>query len=70
MTNSVAGGKSEKKVKDWKKTKPYKKKLRRHEDAVLSIYSPEGSEGSHIISGSADQMVRGKFIVYHSQGCK
>jgi hypothetical protein len=40
--------------------KAYNKKLKRHGDAVLSVYSPQGRDGFEIISGSADQLIRSK----------
>jgi len=42
------------------KVKPYKRKLRRHNDAIVALYSPNGIQGSKLISGSADQTFRGK----------
>ena len=38
--------------------KPYLQRLKRHDDAVLKLYSPEGSEGSVIFSASADEVMR------------
>ena len=45
----------EKKIKE---AKGYKTKIKRHKDAVLSIYSVEGINGELLISGSADHTVR------------
>ena len=45
----------EKKIKE---SKGYKTKIKRHKDAVLSIYSVEGINGELLISGSADHTVR------------
>lgn len=36
------------------KVKAYKKKLKRHKDAVLTIHSPNGIDGGILLSGSAD----------------
>ena len=47
------------KVKD---AKAYKMKLKRHKDAVLSIYSQDGKNGQYLVSGSADHTVRSKFL--------
>ena len=44
-----------KKVKD---AKAYKLKIKRHKDAVLSLYSQDGINGSHLVSGSADHTCR------------
>ena len=41
-----------------KEEKPYKQRLKRHQDAVLALYSPDGIEGSLICSGSADEKLR------------
>ena len=38
--------------------KGYKKKLKRHKDAVLTIHSPKGFEGGLLVSGSADHSIR------------
>jgi len=43
------------------KMKPYKRKLRRHGDMIISLYSPGGPKGGKLISGSADSNFRGKF---------
>jgi F-box and WD-40 domain protein 1/11/F-box/WD-40 domain protein 7 len=40
------------------KSKAYKKKLKRHKDAVLSLYSPKGMDGGLLVSGSADHSIR------------
>ena len=53
------------------KVKVFKKKLKRHNDQVMSIYSPKGIEGGILISGSADHEIRSKlyrgltFIDWH-----
>jgi len=44
--------------------KAYKKKLKRHKDAVLTIHSPKGFEGGLLVSGSADHSIRSKQIFY------
>lgn len=41
------------------KVKPYKRKLRRHNDSIICLYSSNGMQGSKLISGSADQSFRG-----------
>ena len=41
------------------KVKPYKRKLRRHMDSIITLYSPNGPEGIKLISGSADSNFRG-----------
>lgn len=53
--------------------KAYKKKLKRHKDAVLTIHSPKGIEGGLLVSGSADHSIRSNFIyrsksIYDSLG--
>ena len=40
------------------KTKAYKKRLRRHKDAVLTIHSPSGIDGGILLSGSADDGIK------------
>ena len=45
-------------VKPYKDPKPYKSRLKRHQDAVLALYSPDGIEGQLICSGSADEKLR------------
>jgi len=40
------------------KSKAYKKKLKRHKDSVISLYSPKGIDGGLLISGSADHSIR------------
>jgi len=40
------------------KVKAYKKKLKRHKDAVLTIYSPNGIDGGILLSGSADDCIK------------
>lgn len=42
--------------------KVYKKKLKRHNDQVMQIYSPKGIEGGILVSGSADHEIRSKQI--------
>lgn len=44
------------------KVKPYKRKLRRHGDMIITLYSPGGPEGGKLISGSADSNFRGKLL--------
>lgn len=62
---SMGGGASasntvkEKKIKE---AKGYKTKIKRHRDAILSIYSIDGIDGELLISGSADHTVRCKSI--------
>jgi len=56
--DSAAPVKEEK--KKYKEPKPYKTKLKRHFDSVLSIYSAEGKSGEFLFSGSADHTVRRK----------
>ena len=50
------------KDKKLKEAKGYKSKIKRHRDAVLSIYSVDGPNGDMLISGSADHSVRSKLI--------
>jgi WD40 repeat protein len=40
------------------KVKAYKKKLKRHKDAVLTIHSPNGIDGGILLSGSADDCIK------------
>lgn len=40
------------------KVKAYKKKLKRHKDAVLTIHSPKGIDGGILLSGSADNLIK------------
>lgn len=40
------------------KVKSYKKKLKRHKDAVLTIHSPDGIDGEILLSGSADDCIK------------
>lgn len=40
------------------KVKAYKKKLKRHKDAVLTIHSPAGIDGGILLSGSADNCIK------------
>ena len=40
------------------KVKAYKKKLKRHKDAVLTIHSPDGIDGEILLSGSADDCIK------------
>lgn len=40
------------------KVKAYKKKLKRHKDAVLAIHSPNGVDGGILLSGSADDCIK------------
>lgn len=40
------------------KVKAYKKKLKRHKDAVITIYSPNGIDGGILLSGSADDCIK------------
>jgi WD40 repeat protein len=40
------------------KVKAFKKKLKRHKDAVLSIHSPNGISDSLLLSGSADNVIK------------
>lgn len=51
MANSI----KEKRIKE---SKGYKTKIKRHRDAILSIYSLDGIDGDLLISGSADHSVR------------
>lgn len=59
MLGNLDGGGAvkEKKIKE---AKGYKTKIKRHKDAVLSIYSVDGINGDLLISGSADHTVRSK----------
>ncbi len=41
--------------------KQYRRKLRKHNDAILCLYSPNGLQGGKLISGSADHTFRGLF---------
>ena len=41
--------------------KVYKKKLKRHNDQIMSIYSPLGIEGGILVSGSADHEIRSNY---------
>ena len=33
-------------------------RLKRHQDAILSLYAPTGADGPLLISGSADEKIR------------
>lgn len=48
------------KEKKLKEVKAYKKKIKRHSDAILAIQSVDGIKGNLLISGSADHTVRSK----------
>jgi hypothetical protein len=48
------------KEKKLKEVKAYKRKIKRHEDAILAIQSVDGIAGNYLISGSADHTVRSK----------
>ena len=52
-----------------KQVKVYKKKLKRHNDQVMSIYSPKGIEGGILVSGSADHEIRSKKFKDCKMGC-
>lgn len=54
------GGGGQVKEKKIKEAKGYKTKIKRHRDAILSIYSIDGIDGELLISGSADHTVRCK----------
>lgn len=41
-----------------KTVKPYKLKIKRHTDAVVSLCSVDGANGNILISGSADHTCR------------
>ena len=41
-----------------KAAKPYAMRLKRHQDAILALHSPQGIEGSLVVSGSADEQLR------------
>jgi len=45
------------------KVKPYKRKLRRHGDAIINLFSPGGVMGGKLISGSADNNFRGILLL-------
>ena len=53
-----AQSEQEQEVKPYRGPKPYIARLKRHQDAVLALYSPDGAEGSLICSGSADEKLR------------
>ena len=38
-----------------KSVKPYAMRLKRHQDAILALHSPQGIDGSLVVSGSADE---------------
>ena len=48
----------ERSVKKLKEVKPYVERLKRHKDAILSLWAVGGPKGSMIVSGSADEKVR------------
>lgn len=58
----AAGASSSVKEKKIKEAKGYKTKIKRHRDAILSIYSIDGIDGELLISGSADHTVRCKLM--------
>ena len=58
-SGETGGGQKEKKLKE---AKGYKTKIKRHNDAVLSVHSVDGANSEVLISGSADHTVRSKFL--------
>ena len=79
LANQPTMSKDNDKAKKVKEAKAYKLKLKRHKDAVLSIYSQDGINGQFLISGSADHTCRSKynfnlifilFYFYYSLGLK
>ena len=53
----------EKDNKKVKEAKAYKTKIKRHKDAVITLYSKEGIEGEFLTSASSDQTVRSKYLI-------
>ena len=49
---------SQQEEKPYRNPKPYLQRLKRHQDAVLALYSPDGIDGQLICSGSADEKLR------------
>lgn len=45
-------------LKEFRFPKAYVQRLKRHQDAVLTLYSPDGINGSLFCSGSADERLR------------
>ena len=48
----------EQSFKPVKEPKPYLMRLKRHQDAILALHSPQGITGSLVVSGSADERLR------------
>lgn len=46
------------KPKKYRAPKPYVQRLKRHKDAILSLYAMTGEDGPLLISGSADETIR------------
>ena len=55
---SFGDDQSEKSFKEVRACKPYLMRLKRHQDAVISLHSPDGIKGSLCVSGSADERCR------------
>ena len=62
-TTTTAATVEKAKEKKPKEVKAYKKKIKRHNDAVLAIQSVDGISGNLLISGSADHTVRSKYLI-------
>ena len=45
-------------IKPFKEPKSYALRLKRHQDAILAMHCPNGSEGTLLVSGSADEKLR------------
>jgi WD40 repeat protein len=46
-----------------KEAKSYKTKVKRHREAVIQLYSVNGDKSELMLSGSADNTARGKYIL-------
>jgi len=45
------------------RVKPYKRKLKRHNDTIITLYAPKGPQGGKLISGSADNNFRSRLML-------
>lgn len=45
-------------IRKYREPKSYTARLKRHQDAILSLYAPTGHDGPLLISGSADEKIR------------
>lgn len=48
----------EEEEKKYKPPRSYLMRLKRHQDAILALHSPDGISGCELVSGSADEKLR------------